>query len=86
MKFVLIVVWFALPQQEYADFSNVASRQPLGVTMQEFDGWNSCVVEAMRLASPYVDANCVPKSSAPSVRPWVGPWGVGEIVERPLAN
>lgn len=67
MKFVLVVIWFGFPQaQQYADFSNVASRQPLGVAMQEFDDKEACEAQAKRLASPYIDARCAPKSSASS--------------------
>ena len=62
MKFVLIVVWFGFAQQQ-ADFSNVAVRQPLGVAMQEFDDKDACDAQAKRLASPYIDARCVPKKS-----------------------
>jgi len=68
MKFVLIVVWFAFPQQQHsADYSNVAFRQPLGVAMQEFDDQNACEAQAKRFASPYIDAKCSPKSSAASL-------------------
>ena len=66
MKFVLIVVWFGFAQQQSADFSNIAMRQPLGVAMQEFDDKDACDALAKRLASPYIDARCVPKSSAAS--------------------
>ena len=65
MKFVLIVVWFAFPpQQRHADFSGIAGQQPLGVAMQEFDDKDACDAQAKRLASPYLDAKCSPKSSA----------------------
>ena len=65
MKIVLIVVWFALPQQHSnAEFSNVASRQPVGVAMQEFDDKAACEAEAKRLVGPYIDAHCSPKSSS----------------------
>lgn len=65
MKFVLLVVWFALPQQQnHADFTNVAARQPLGIAMQEFDDEQACEAQAKRLAGPYVDARCAPKSSS----------------------
>jgi hypothetical protein len=81
MKFVLIIVWFAVPQQQYPDSSNVASRQPLGVAVQEFDNWISCEAQAARLASPYIDANCAPKNSVPTLVPR----HVGEIDEPELA-
>ena len=69
MKFVLIVVWFAFPQQQqYGEFSNVASRQPLGVAMQEFDDREACEVQAKRLAGPYIGAWCSPKASAVAPR------------------
>ena len=65
MKYVLIVVWFAFAQQQSNEFSNVASRQPLGVAMQEFDDQAACEAQAKRLAGPYIAAYCAPKSSAP---------------------
>ena len=65
MKFVLIVVWFGFPQQQpQPDFSSIAWRQPLGVAMQEFDDKEACEAQAKRLASPYIDARCSPKSAA----------------------
>ena len=68
MKFVLIVVWFGFPQQQqYPDFSSIAWRQPLGVAMQEFDDKDACEAQAKYFASPYIDAKCSPKSSAPSL-------------------
>jgi hypothetical protein len=67
MKFVLIVIWFNFPQQQYPDYSGIAWRQPLGVAMQEFDDKDACEAQAKRLAGPYVDAKCSPKSSAPSL-------------------
>ena len=67
MKFVLIVVWFGFPQQQQPDFSSIAWRQPLGVAMQEFDDKDACEAQARRLASPYIDVKCSPKSSAPAL-------------------
>jgi len=68
MKFVLIVVWFGFPQQQqYPEISSIAWRQPLGVAMQEFDDKDACEAQAKRLASPYLDAKCSPKSSASSL-------------------
>lgn len=64
MKFILVVVWFAFPQQQQAEFSNFAVRQPVGVAMQEFDDRAACEAQAKRLSGPYVDARCSPKSSA----------------------
>jgi len=64
VKFILIVIWFALPQQQrHADFTNIASRQPLGVAMQEFDDKEACEAQAKRLAGPYIEAACAAKGS-----------------------
>ena len=71
MKFVLIVVWFALPQQPQpyaglntanASFSNVSASQPLGIAMAEFDNERACTAEAARLSNPYIQARCAPKA------------------------
>jgi len=68
MKFILIVVWFAFPQQQqYPDISSIAWRQPLGVAMQEFDDKDACEAQARSFASQYIVAKCSPKSSAPSL-------------------
>ena len=68
MKFVLIVVWFAFPQQQqYPEISSIAWHQPLGVAMQEFDDRDACEAQAKRLASPYIEAKCSQKSSASSL-------------------
>lgn len=65
MKFVLIVVWFAFPQQQQQpDFSSIAWQQPLGVAMQEFDDKDACQAQAKRFTSPYIDAKCAPKGAA----------------------
>ena len=40
--------------------------QPLGIAMQEFDDKDACEAQAKRLASPYLDVKCAPKSSGPS--------------------
>lgn len=67
MKFVLIVVWFGFPQQQQSpDFSSIAWGQPLGVAMQEFDDRGACEAQAKRFTSPYIDATCAAKGSAPS--------------------
>jgi len=72
MKFVLIVVWFGFPQQQqYPEISSIAWRQPLGVAMQEFDDKDACEAQAKRLASPYIEAKCSPKSSNPDGTPTV---------------
>jgi hypothetical protein len=64
MKYILIAVWFAFPQQQQQpDFSSIAWRQPLGVTMQEFDDKETCEAQAKRLAGPYTDAICSPKGN-----------------------
>jgi len=72
MKFILVIIWFAFPQQQqYPDISSIAWRQPLGVAMQEFDDKDACEAQAKRLASPYLDAGCSPKSSNADQTPTV---------------
>lgn len=65
MKFVLIVVWFAFPQQpqHQPDYSSIAWGQPLGVAMQEFDDKDACETQAKRFTSAYIHASCAPKGS-----------------------